>query len=108
MFARYCMSNLLAISFQFSDNFSTIFVTSKSLGPSCINYSICESCIPCVHIFQCCELFELLGVPWVQAEGEAEATCAALLYNKVATHMSKGIRNDVGTSYDAWTEKLNL
>ncbi|KAF2347711.1 XPG-I domain, partial [Trinorchestia longiramus] len=32
---------------------------------------------------ECCELFQLLGVPWVQAAGEAEATCAALLYTGV-------------------------
>ncbi|XP_018009040.1 flap endonuclease GEN homolog 1, partial [Hyalella azteca] len=31
---------------------------------------------------ECCELFRLLGVPWVQAAGEAEATCAALLYSQ--------------------------
>uniref|UniRef100_A0A0P4W2S3 XPG-I domain-containing protein n=2 Tax=Scylla olivacea TaxID=85551 RepID=A0A0P4W2S3_SCYOL len=32
---------------------------------------------------KCTELFDLLGVPWVRAAGEAEATCAALNYHKV-------------------------
>ncbi|XP_042217807.1 flap endonuclease GEN homolog 1-like [Homarus americanus] len=36
---------------------------------------------------QCGELLDLLGVPWVQALGEAEATCAALNYHQ----MVKGV-----------------
>ncbi|XP_050687689.1 flap endonuclease GEN homolog 1-like isoform X2 [Eriocheir sinensis] len=32
---------------------------------------------------KCGELFDLLGVPWVCAAGEAEATCAALNYHQV-------------------------
>ena len=35
-------------------------------------------------VLQCTELFDLLGVPWVRAAGEAEATCAALNYHKVS------------------------
>lgn len=36
---------------------------------------------------ECRELLDLLGVPWVQASGEAEATCAALSYHE----MVKGV-----------------
>ncbi|XP_047483664.1 uncharacterized protein LOC125035366 [Penaeus chinensis] len=32
---------------------------------------------------ECRELLDLLGVPWVQASGEAEATCAALNYHNM-------------------------
>ncbi|CAL4163578.1 unnamed protein product, partial [Meganyctiphanes norvegica] len=34
---------------------------------------------------ECGHLLDLLGVPWVQATGEAEATCAALNYHKVVS-----------------------
>ena len=30
------------------------------------------------------ELLDILGLPYIQAEGEAEATCAALNYHKVS------------------------
>nr|XP_045601602.1 flap endonuclease GEN homolog 1-like [Procambarus clarkii] len=36
---------------------------------------------------ECGELLDLLGIPWVQAGGEAEATCAALSYHQ----MVKGV-----------------
>nr|XP_027237232.1 uncharacterized protein LOC113828451 [Penaeus vannamei] len=32
---------------------------------------------------ECRELLDMLGVPWVQASGEAEATCAALNYHNM-------------------------
>lgn len=41
--------------------------------------------------FQCLELLECLGVPWVQAAGEAEAMCA---YLNAKGHVDGCITND--------------
>ena len=31
-----------------------------------------------ILFFQCCELLDILGIPYVQSQGEAEAMCAVL------------------------------
>lgn len=38
--------------------------------------------------FQCCEMLDNLGVPYVHSPGEAEATCAALNASGVSKLMS--------------------
>ena len=39
--------------------------------------------------FQCCELLDAVGVPYIQSQGEAESTCAALNAAGVGYHISK-------------------
>jgi hypothetical protein len=38
----------------------------------------------CTYIFQCRELLQLLGLPCLQSDGEAEALCALLNSNGVS------------------------
>lgn len=39
-------------------------------------------------LFQCCEMLELLGVPFIQAASEAEAMCAFLNRHHVGHNSS--------------------
>lgn len=42
-------------------------------------------------LFQCLEMLECLGIPWVQAAGEAEAMCA---YLNASGHVDGCLTND--------------
>lgn len=48
------------------------------------NYVVYNFCV----YFQCCEMLDYLGVPYVHSPGEAEATCAALNASGVSKLMS--------------------
>lgn len=43
--------------------------------------------------FQCCEMLDSLGIPYVQSPGEAEATCAALNASGVMTMLILHVQN---------------
>ena len=51
----------------------------------------------CTYIFQCRELLQLLGLPCLQSDGEADALCALLSSNGVSIMVFKKISmcNDI-------------
>lgn len=65
--------------------------------------SVTDSFLTVHFSCQCGELFDLLGVPWVRAVGEAEATCAALNYHQVCVSLMCDIQV---INYSCWV--LNM